>query len=100
MWGIVPKMLAISSARPLIVASSEKKSNGKFDAFRQSQKKNAKKTGKQIAQAAKTFTQDELKRTRTLFVEHRDLFKEIFSDNDDDVIDAVVVKEESEKYFE
>lgn len=90
---IVTKVVATKASKP----KTEKQ--GRLDAFKENQKQNAKKTGKQLAKAARTFTQDELKRTRVLFTEHRDLFKELFSDSDD-VIDAVVVKEDSEKYFE
>ena len=90
---IVTKVVATKASKP----RTEKQ--GRLDTFKENQKRNAKKTGKKIVQSARTFTQDELKRTKELFTEHRDLFKELFSDSDD-VIDAVVVKEDSEKYFE
>lgn len=94
-------MFVVSITRSVIVATSrtDKKGNRKLDTFKENQKKNAKKTGKQLVKAARTFTQDELKRTKDLFTDHKDMFKELFSDSDD-VIDAVVVKEDSEKYFE
>lgn len=99
-------MIAVATSRPIVTkvvtakaTKPKTEKQGRLDTFKENQKQNAKKTGKQLVKAARTFTQDELKRTRDLFSEHRDLFKELFSDSDD-VIDAVVVKEDSEKYFE
>lgn len=97
-------MISVATSRPMLVTMSratkpKTEKQGRLDVFKENQKHNAKKTGKQLVKAARTFTQDELKRTKDLFSEHRDLFKELFSDSDD-VIDAVVVKEDSEKYFE
>lgn len=62
--------------------------------FRRMQKQKAKDTGRKLVKGFSTFAQDELKRTRVLFDDHRDALRELFADEPEHGFEV------TEDYFE
>lgn len=91
-------MFAVMSTSSFTVRASAKseKSKDVRKSFRKTQRENARVTGKKIAKACRAFTQDELKRTRTLFTDHRNALKDIFKDEESPTVEVV----NTEEYFE
>ena len=90
-------MFAVMSSTTTVRASTKnEKAKDVRKSFRKSQRENARSTGKQIVKACRGFAQDELKRTRTLFTDHRKALKDIFGDDDSPVVEVV----NTEEYFE
>lgn len=86
----------MSSTIPVRASTKNEKAKDVRKDFRKAQRENAKATGKQIVKACRGFAQDELKRTRTLFTDHRNALKDIFGDDDSPVVEVV----NTEEYFE
>lgn len=91
-------MFAVMSSTTTVRASTKnEKAKDVRKSFRKSQRENARSTGKQIVKACRGFAQDELKRTRTLFTDHRKALKDIFGDDENSPVVEVV---NTEEYFE
>lgn len=92
-------MFAVMSSSTVPVRASTKSEKAKDvrKSFRKTQRENARTTGKQIVKAFRGFTQDELKRTRTLFTDHKNALKDIFGDDNESPQVEVI---NTEEYFE